>query len=179
MANQPDQTPIVAVIEGRVRERGKEKFVLDISDGVAVELPAAYVSSVEEIVDKPSQRNFVRVQVKESKNGDDVILRVNPRMLSIVDQSRGLPLPFMTRAGMAFGAEGVLPAGPESALIGGRGAGGDSLIFPLGSWGGGGTTCMEFTCTESTSSGWGVSCDKSAGDIGVDDPGDGPIQGPF
>ena len=28
MANQPEQTSIVAVIEGRVRERGKEKVVL-------------------------------------------------------------------------------------------------------------------------------------------------------
>jgi len=172
MANQPDKTSIVAVIEGRVRERGKEKIVLEISDGVAVELPVAYVANVEEIVDKTSQRNFVRVEVKEAKGGgDDVILRVNPRMLSIVQQSRGLPLPFMTGGGMAFGAQGVLPTGPESALIGGRGA--DSPIFPLGSWGGGWTTCMEFTCTESTSSGWGVSCDKSAGDIRVDDPGEG------
>ena len=128
---------------------------------------------MEEIVDKPSQRNFVRVQVKQSTGGDEVILRVNPRMLSVVQQSRGLPLPFVTGGGMAFGAQGVLPTGPESALIGGRGAGGESPLFPLGSWGGGGTTCMQFTCTESTSSGWGVSCDKSAGDIGADDPGTG------
>ena len=71
---------------------------------------------MEEIVDKPSQRNFVRVQVKQSTGGDEVILRVNPRMLSVVQQSRGLPLPFVTGGGMAFGAQGVLPTGPRQRV---------------------------------------------------------------
>jgi hypothetical protein len=170
MAKSSDKVSIVAVIEGRLRESQKDKVLLDISDGVAIELPTEYVAKVEEITDTETQRNFVRVQVNEAKGTGEVVLRIVPRMLSILKESRGIPLPFLSGRGMAFGATGVMPTGPESELIGGDVPGAHSPVLPLGSWHGGKTTCMWSTCTESTVSGWSVQCDKSAGDITSDDP---------
>jgi hypothetical protein len=170
-ASRPSSTesrqPVIAVVEGRVVKREEGRIVLEVADGLIMEIPESEVVRYTELTDPKSGRGFVRLELSATSEDQPFVLSINPRLMRLAAQSTELPFIFRAGGGTAFAA-GELVAEPSPIVEGEQ-----SRVMLLTSMAWHGDCPPESvtaynTGTQPSHTVWGTRNEDTTGDIGCE-----------